>query len=317
MVQITKLELKLPPRFSLPLVVESHGWFGLAPFAWDRDRGVLSTALMVVDRPAAVEVRVRRRQLAVTLSRDGRATPEVRDDAARRVREMLSLGDDLTALHAQASRRTDFAWIAERGAGRMLRSPTVFEDMVKVLCTTNCSWNLTELMVRRLIDELGEEAPGGRRAFPTPAAMARRDERFYRERVRMGYRARAAIELARAVDSGALAPERWRDPEHPRDEIEREVLALRGFGPYAMGGLLRLLGHHEHLALDSWCRAQFARIHHRGRRVTDNTIARRYHAFGETRGLALWLDLTREWHDRAGPPEYVARKGQSTGPRSP
>jgi N-glycosylase/DNA lyase len=310
MVHVTELELKPPPRFFFPLVVESHGWFALAPFSWDRRRAVLSTALLVADRPALIEIAGRKRTLAVKLACEGRATRALRDDAARKVREMLSLDEDLETLHAQASTRPDFAWIAERGAGRMLRSPTVFEDLVKVLCTTNCSWSLTELMVRRLIDEIGAPAPSGRRAFPTPAAMAAQDERFFRERVRMGYRARAAVELARAVESGALAPEEWRDPRYPRDEIERQVLTLRGFGPYAMGGLLRLLGHHEHLALDSWCRAQYARLHHRGRRVTDATIARRYEAFGSSRGIALWLDLTREWHEQGGAPETVARKNQ-------
>ena len=36
----------------------------------------------------------------------------------------------------------ELAWVAT-GAGRMLRCPTVWEDVVKTLCTTNCSWGLT------------------------------------------------------------------------------------------------------------------------------------------------------------------------------
>jgi hypothetical protein len=30
---------------------------------------------------------------------------------------------------------------------------------------------------------------------------------------------------------------------------------------------------------------------------TDGSIARRYKRFGEFRGLALWLDMTRDWHE--------------------
>lgn len=60
------------------------------------------------------------------------------------------------------------------GAGRIVRSPTVFEDVVKTLCTTNCSWGATQRMVGALLEHLGRRAPGScpagaaGRAFPTP-----------------------------------------------------------------------------------------------------------------------------------------------------
>ena len=65
-----------------------------------------------------------------------------------------------------------FSWIPEQGAGRMLRSPTVFEDLVKMICTTNCSWSLTEKMVTGLVENLGRQEKDGRRTFPSPQAMA-------------------------------------------------------------------------------------------------------------------------------------------------
>src|SRR5919198_596737 len=92
------------------------------------------------------------------------------------------------------------AWQAELplvGAGGEpvdFRSPTVFEDVVKTICTTNCAWSATERMVGALVEHLGEPAPGAPptgpygRAFPTPEAMADADEAFYREVVRAGYR---------------------------------------------------------------------------------------------------------------------------------
>ncbi len=48
----------------------------------------------------------------------------------------------------------------------MLRSPTVFEDLVKMICTTNCSWALTVKMVTGLVENLGRETDDGRRSFP-------------------------------------------------------------------------------------------------------------------------------------------------------
>ena len=58
-----------------------------------------------------------------------------------------------------------------------MRAPSVFEDVVKTICTTNCAWSATERMVSALVEHLGEPASGAAptgpygRAFPTPATM--------------------------------------------------------------------------------------------------------------------------------------------------
>jgi hypothetical protein len=49
------------------------------------------------------------------------------------------------------------------------------------------------------------------------------------------------------------------------------------------------------LALDSWVRGKFARLHNRGRAATDKKIARHYARFHTWRGLALWCDMTKDW----------------------
>ena len=91
----------------------------------------------------------------------------------------------------------------------MLRSPTVFEDVVKTVCTTNCAWSATERMVGALVEHLGEPAPGAppeRRAAPSrrrprwpPPATS-----FYRDVARAGYRGPRLRALADAVPSGDL-----------------------------------------------------------------------------------------------------------------
>ena len=50
----------------------------------------------------------------------------------------------------------------------------------------------TRKMTAALVDNLGVEAPGGGRTFPTPEAMAEADEAFYKEVVRAGYRGRTS-----------------------------------------------------------------------------------------------------------------------------
>jgi N-glycosylase/DNA lyase len=172
----------------------------------------------------------------------------------------------------------------------------VFEDAVKTLCTTNCSWALTRAMVTRLCDALGAPSPLGGRAFPDAAAMAARPERFYRETIRAGYRAPFLAALARGAASGALDLEALRGSALPTAAIAERVAALAGFGPYATEHLLRLLGRHDHLALDSWTRATLARVRGKRRVPTDRTLRRWFAPYGEWAGLAMWLEVTADWH---------------------
>jgi N-glycosylase/DNA lyase len=217
------------------------------------------------------------------------------------VSRCFRLGDDLGPFHRLIADDPAYRWIAQRRAGRLLRSPTVFEDLVKMICTTNCSWALTTAMVRNLCNVFGRSFDGARRAFPSPEAIAATSEAFLRRKVKAGYRAPYLLELARAVDSGRTNPELWMDPSLPASEVYGQLRAIKGVGDYAAGNMLKLLGRYEYLGLDSWVRAQYARLHHGGRRVKDSTIARRYRQFGQWRGLLFWLEMTREWYDSKFP----------------
>jgi hypothetical protein len=125
----------------------------------------------------------------------------------------------------------------------MVRSPTVFEEVVKTLCTTNCAWSATIRMVSALVEHLGEKAPEAPRAgpwgraFPTPEAMAGAGEEFYRDVVRAGYRGRYLLALSRSVAGGELDLESLDTPpeELPDEELEKRLLALPGIGPLCGG----------------------------------------------------------------------------------
>jgi N-glycosylase/DNA lyase len=175
----------------------------------------------------------------------------------------------------------------------MLRSPTVFEDVVKTICTTNCAWSATVRMATALVSELGIEAPDGRRTFPTPAAMAEAGEDFYRDVVRAGYRGPYLRSLAADVAAGSLDLEALNDPALPDDEVAERLLALPGCGPYATAHMMMLLGRYSRLILDSWTRPKYARVN--GRKAGDRTIERRFGRYRDYAGLAFWLYLTRDW----------------------
>jgi len=271
----------------------SHGVATLPPQRLDEEAWTLETTLPVGrGRARTVSVRGGRHgYAAVELA--GAASARDRERLLGTVRHILRLDDDLSAFYAVAAADDELAWAAA-GAGRMLRSPSVFEDVVKTVCTTNCSWALTTTMTTALVEHLGDPAPGGRRAFPSPEAMAANDESFFREVVRSGYRAPYLLALAGSVASGEVDLEALADPELPDDEAEARLLALPGVGPYgAAHVMLTSLGRYSRLVFDSWTRPTYARL--AGRKAKDATIERRFRRYGDWAGLAFWLYLTRGW----------------------
>jgi 3-methyladenine DNA glycosylase/8-oxoguanine DNA glycosylase len=202
------------------------------------------------------------------------------------VRRMLNLDEDLSGFYALAADDPELSWVTS-GAGRMLRSPTVFEDVVKTICTTNTAWSATVRMVGGLVEHVG----GG--AFPTPAAMAAADDDVYRDLVRSGYRGAYLRSLAADVAEATIDLEELLDPELTDDEVAARLLALPGVGPYAAAHVMMLLGRYSLLILDSWTRPQYARVN--GRKAADKTIERRFRRYGRYAGLAFWLYLTRGW----------------------
>ncbi|HEX8651770.1 MAG TPA: hypothetical protein VF708_13100 [Pyrinomonadaceae bacterium] len=289
-----EISIAVPRTFSYRRTVLSHGWYGLLPFEFHQDEWRLTRVLNPTgNQPLTVNISSAKGSLQVSLQ--GRPARRVVAGVVRDVRHIFRLDDDLEEFYEAMDGVPGFAWIKDEGAGRLLRSPTVFEDLVKSICTTNCSWALTEKMVAGLVNNLGLESKDGRRTFPTPEAMACAPLQFYRDEVRAGYRAPYLKELADRVASGELKVEEWLTSELPTDELKREMKRVKGVGDYAAENLLKLVGRYDCLALDSWVRATFARTRGRGRTSPDEKIARYYARFRSWRGLALWCDMTRDW----------------------
>jgi len=210
------------------------------------------------------------------------------------VAHMFRLDEDLSAFYELVG-EDDLSWCA-LGAGRMLRAPTVFEDVVKTICTTNTAWSGTRKMTAALVESLGVEAPGGGRTFPTPEAMADVDEAFYRDVVRAGYRGPYLRTLALDVAAGRIDLEELNDPDLPDDEVAARLLALPGVGPYAAAHVMLMsLSRYSRLVLDSWTRPTYCKLAGARGVLKDATIERRFKRYGEWAGLAFWLYLTRTW----------------------
>lgn len=288
------ITISTPPTFNFKRTIISHGWCELPPFAIDQERWILTRTLdLGPAAPLTVTLSASKRAVQINTSRT--VGKKAADLVTSQVRHILRLDDDLKPFYAAMRADPEFEWVSLQGAGRMLRSPTVFEDLVKMICTTNCSWALTEKMVTGLVENLGRKSTNGYRTFPTAEAMALMPEKFYVNEVRAGYRAGYLKALAERVASGELNVEAWLTSSLPTPVLIKEMKGVKGVGDYAAENLLKLIGRYDGLALDSWTRSKFFSVRNNGRKAADKKIARYYSRFNEWKGLALWCDMTRDW----------------------
>ncbi len=291
--------LNMPPDFSFWRTVLSHGWCTLQPFFLDRRRRRLLRVLQLDSQPVLAEMREQRDgKVRVGLCSPGplagRDRKAVKAAVAHIFRSEESLGEFHREL-ARRDRRGRFTWVPRAKAGRLLRAPSFFEDMVKMICTTNCSWKATQRMVTGMVQMLGTRLDSDYCCFPSPEQLAGSTAGFLSREIGCGYRSGYLIELAERVATGRLPSGDW--AKLTGEEAHSRLLATKGIGPYAAGNLLKLLGHYDHLSLDSWVRPRFAAVHGLKRVPKDSAIERHYRPFGRWQGLVLWLDLTRDWFE--------------------
>ncbi len=282
--------LETPENFNFQRTVFSHGWCELLPFELDKENWRLSYVFDAAEVPVS----------AIVSEVEGKIQVEVADDdfdkekLVREVRHILRLDDNLSNFYKITKR--DFAWLSATNTGRLLRSPTVFEDLVKTICTTNCSWALTKKMTANIVEKLGTPDKNGKYAFPTAEQMASKPAEFYKNEIRAGYRSSYFAELAESVANGKINPESWLNSDLPTAELKKQMKQIKGVGDYAAENLSKLVGRYDGLALDSWLRSQFYKKRNNATVCDDKIIHKFYEKFGNWRGLVMWCDMIERWH---------------------
>lgn len=286
-----------PRLFDFESTARAHGWVRLRPFTWH----VPTAELHRIHRLASGKV------VRLCLGSGGTTddplirvkvetvralTPREKVEIRQIVRRMLRLDEDLGEFYALCGAIKGWTLGLQPGAGRLLRCPTLFEDMVYTLCTTNTTWAGTIRMVDRLVATLGEEFPGQAawRAFPTAEAIAAVGETCLATEVRLGYRSRYLYQLATEVAEGRLCLQALEDPGIPAHELRQTLLQIQGIGSYAAATLLMILGRYEHLAIDSQMRDFVAKKYFQGQPVSVAQIRATYAPWGRWQYLAYWFD---------------------------
>lgn len=244
----TRFSIAVPRDFVLKRDACSYGYIVLVPNYWDPMAHVLSRVLLLSSGPALVSVAQEGAKGSALQVKAGRGLSKVeRGEVSRALSRMLRL--DEPAEHIAEFHRVDPRW-KKTGRGRLFRSPSFFEDVLKTVTSCNVAWPSTTIMNRRLCEVVG---PGG--TFPSPEKLARTRVGTLRARCSVGYRDKRIVELAKLFCTPAsrrgIDAEWFEDPSTPDDAIQEKLLELPGIGPYAAANIMQLLGRYSRLPLDT------------------------------------------------------------------
>ena len=278
---MTRITLTVP-RFHFPQLVHSHGWAWLAPFRWNETTKTLSRPMtMGQERHLPITIRVQQAGAScrVTVAIKDAISPQEREIVHNGVRRMLRLDEDFTEFHKVCAADPRLRFVARTRCGGMLRAPDLFEDLIKTVCTVNCSWGNTISMCEALC-RLGKEA------FPTAASLLAFNERRLAAAVPLGYRAKTVLLLSRLHEAGRLPLDEWAAQGHFA-KIRATLSPIWGIGPYALNHILVLLGCYDAIPVDSLAIQFLSENHFGGKAVSPKKAVRPYEKYGKYRFLAF------------------------------
>jgi hypothetical protein len=177
--------LDVPDRYQLGGLLQAALAPPLPPLVFDAKTATLQLVLYGPENP--VEVLVHQIEPGLPLLVYGLPSGASSEILLEQLCAVLGLDEDLNLFYALSEKDSAMAFARERDAARCLRSPTVFEDLVKCMlraraCTSQplCppTSELQELICR-LCELLGTRTNLGRSAFPTAAALAAAPSALY------------------------------------------------------------------------------------------------------------------------------------------
>ncbi len=302
----TRLTIPAPADYDFRRDVCSYGYFLLSPNHWEPASRTLSRPLDLGGGGRAgsgggrgggggiAAVRMGQpggKGTGIVVEADRRLSRAEQAEAKRQVTRMLRLDDETVG----AFHKADPRW-KKSGRGRLFRSPSFFEDVIKTVTSCNVTWPSTIQMNRRLCEVINP-------AFPSAAQMARRRPETLRARCRVGYRDKRMVELGKLVAGGEVEPAWFEDRSNPDDAVYKALLALPGIGPYGASNIMQLLGRYSKVAIDT------ESVRH-GRVVLGMTgtpkeiekkVAAHFEPFGEHRFRSYWFELWDFYEQKHGP----------------
>jgi len=227
------------------------------------------------------------------------------DQIIARLRITLGLDLDLSGFYEMCQDDDTLSIVPKIGVGRMIRSASMTENILKALCSTNVNWTQAVKMINRLC-QLGPNLTHFRNlsAWPTPREILRGGKKYLSGVCRLGYRCDSILKFCDDVAGGKLDPESFdllaADPAVSSDDLVKILREIDGIGPTSANYLIGFLGRHDRLAIDSATYAHVAEHHTGGKKPTAKKIERIYARYGKWKNKAAWLENWLTWSTARG-----------------
>lgn len=292
---MSRFKVTVPADYVLHRDACSYGYFLLAPNHWLPIEREFHRVLDLADGPARLAMaQPGKRGTPLAVRADRALSRSERGEARRLLTRMLRLDEGPEQIHA-------FHKLDPRskpsGRGRLLRSPSFFEDVIKTVTSCNVTWPSTVSMNRKLCEAFGR---GG--AFPQASVLAAARPAQLRARCSVGYRDARIVELAGMFVSGEIEPEWFEDAATSDAAIRERLLDLPGIGPYAANNIMQLLGRYGHLPLDTESvRHGRSVLGWRGSaKAISKRLERHFAPFGEHKFRSYWFELWDYYEAKRG-----------------
>ena len=295
----TLIQIQAAAPFDFWSTLQAHGWVDLLPNVYHEDTRSfsrmerLTSGKVVRLHVSAGAQEGERVPLIVQICHAGRLAAADRAEIEVSVRHMLRLDEDFSEFY-RLCKKNGLPWSRIKpGKGRLLRSPGLFEDMVKVILTTNVQWGGTKRMVRELVEQFGEPFPSDSelKAFPQAQAMAALPFEDFQGRVGLGYRAAYIYQLACVFSLQPNCYAKFFDAQIPSAEIKKDLLAIKGVGNYAAASILMLLGRYDEIPVDSVFQQLMENKYFPDKDFELKEALAIYEKWGRWQYLAYWFDL--------------------------
>ena len=147
--------LTLPARqpFNFHTAVRSHGWCQVVPFHYDENASLL-TYILRLSTGKVIELRISPFSEGVQVETATLTKPEQKE-VSESVTWMFGLSRDFSDFYAAIRDEPKLAHVEPKAYGRVLRSPTFFEDGIRTILTTNTLWAATKRMTLNLTTQVG------------------------------------------------------------------------------------------------------------------------------------------------------------------
>jgi 3-methyladenine DNA glycosylase/8-oxoguanine DNA glycosylase len=284
-----KIELKLAPK-DLKVILFSHGWLVLAPYEYNENPLSLKFPYDTPGGCGLIEIRAAGRHCELVVHRGSFKT------AQKITERVLALDCDLKKTYRLAGADPQFAWFKKRKFGRLLRTPTLFEDCLKTIFSANTVFKRTITMTQKLVALYGTDI-AGYRAFPTPRRLAKVREKEFREKIGCGYRAPYLISLIeKALEKPDIfVGDGWKALDS--DRFAGEISAVKGIGPGAVNNISCIYQKPQSFVIDSYVVKRAEELWGVKPDRLENYLKNKYGRFDTFAPIVFWFDMVRLWKE--------------------